>query len=279
VDLLSPPLRGVGLSDVTSERIAIGVGFAVITTLHIIVGELVPKSLALANPEGVARRCSFVLRVFFVVTYPALWLLTGTSHLVLRMLGLPAPDHAEGKLSLEELRLVIHHNVDDGDETRRAMLERVIRATSRSVRTIMVPRVDIHMLSLADGPEEWLRHVRRSGFSRYPVGEDGEPDHIVGYVYVKDLLMHRDSRRPQAIAELRRDILMVPERRTLSELLEEFRRTKIPMALVIDEHGGTVGLVTIEDVVKEIVGDVSGEVVQADTHRQNVREPVLAAAG
>jgi CBS domain containing-hemolysin-like protein len=279
VSLLSPPLYAVGLGEHTAERVAIAVGFAVITTLHIILGELVPKSLAIAKPEDVARRCSLVLRAFFLVTYPALWLLTGTSRLVLRALGLPAPDHAEGKLSLEELRLVIHHNVDDGDETRRAMLQRVIRATSRSVRAIMVPRVEMQMLSLNDGPDDWLRQVRRWGFSRYPVSEDGEPDHIVGYVYVKDLFMCRQSKRPRAVASLRRDILMVPEKRTVSELLEDFQRTKIPMALVLDEHGGTLGLVTVEDVVKEIVGDVSGEVAQATPHQHVEADGSIIAQG
>ncbi len=259
VEVLSPPLHMLGLGEPFSERTAIGLGFATITALHIILGELVPKSLALAKPEDVARRCSLVLRIFFVVTYPALWVLTGTSHLVLRVLGLPAPAHAEGKLSLEELRLVIHHNVEDGDETRRAMLQRVIRATARSVRTIMVPRVEMHVLSLTDSLDEWLRQVQRSGFSRYPVSEDGEPDHIVGYVYVKDLLMRGQSRRQTSIAALRRDILMIPDRRTLSELLEDFQRSKIPIGLVIDEHGGTVGLVTVEDIVNEIVGDLSDE--------------------
>jgi CBS domain containing-hemolysin-like protein len=279
VDLLAPPLRAVGLGEHTAERVAIAIGFAVISTLHIILGELVPKSLAIAKPEDVARRSSFILHAFFIVTYPALWLLTGTSRLVLRALGLPAPDHAEGKLSLEELRLVIHHNVDDVDETRRAMLQRVIRATQRTARSIMVPRGEMHMLSLTDGPEEWLKHVRSSGFSRYPVSADGEPDHIVGYVYVKDLFMRPHGRRPRAISSLRRDILMVPPGRTLSELLEDFQRTKIPMALVIDEHGGTIGLVTVEDVVKEIVGDVAGEVSQASHHQRVDADGSIVAEG
>jgi CBS domain containing-hemolysin-like protein len=196
--------------------------------------------------------------VFYLAVYPALILLNSSSKLVLRALGLPAPDHAEGKLSLEELHLLIQASFDENLEaTKRDLLERVLRATDRPVRAIMVPRVDMEILSLADDYETWMTRVRRSGFSRYPVSSDRDPDHVVGYVYLKDLILHDRARA--APATLKRDILIVPESRTVGEILDEFQRTKIPIALVVDEYGGTSGLVTIDDALAEIVGEMQDE--------------------
>jgi CBS domain containing-hemolysin-like protein len=259
--VLRPPLLWLGLGERYAEGISVGVGFAVLSGLHIVIGELVPKSLALQRPEQVARLSSWTLRSFFYLSYPALMVLNGTSNLVLRLLGLPPSEHAEGKLSLEELQLIIAASLSEEDEKKRDLLERVLRATDRAVRAIMVPRVDMEVLSLKDGYDAWMAKVRRYGFSRYPVSEDGDPDRVVGYVYVKDLLMAsgRDH-PPTSIASLKRDILIVPDTQTVGEVLNEMQRTKIPIALVVDEYGGTAGLVTLEDVVTEIVGDLQDEI-------------------
>jgi CBS domain containing-hemolysin-like protein len=207
------------------------------------------------------------MRAFFYVSYPALFVLNGTSNFVLRLMGLPSATHAEGKLSLEELRVIIQASFDDLEAKKRDLLERVLRATDRPVRTVMVPRVDMEVLSLRDGYDTWMAKVRRFGFSRYPVSEDGDPDHVVGYVYVKDLLMSGGRERVPSIASLKRDILIAPEGQTVGELLEQFQRTKIPIALVVDEYGGTAGLVTLEDLVTEIVGDLQDEIATGNGTR------------
>lgn len=269
--ILAPPLRWVGIPESAAEGIAVTAGFMIISALHIVVGELVPKSLAIQRPEQIARSTSWLLRAFFYVSYPALWVLNGTSNLVLRAMGLPAPQHAEGKLSLEELRVIIQASFDELEAKKRELLERVLRATDRPVRAVMVPRVDMEVLSLKDGYDAWMAKVRRFGFSRYPVSEDGDPDHVVGYVYVKDLLMTAGRGRVPSIASLKRDILIVPEGQTVGELLEQFQRTKIPFALVVDEYGGTAGLVTLEDVVTEIVGEMQDEIttgIQTRIHEE-----------
>lgn len=256
--LLSPPLTYLGLGHEVVEGVSITVGFTLMSGLHIVVGELVPKSLAIRKPEEIARIASMPLRMFYLAVYPALVLLNAASKLVLRALGLPAPEHAEGKLSLEELRLLIQASFDDLEAQKRELLERVLRATDRPVRTIMVPRVDMEILSLADDFDAWMERVRKSGYSRYPVSKDRDPDHVVGYVYVKDLIFHGPSR--PAPASLKRDILIVPESRTVGEILAEFRESSIPIALVVDEYGGTSGLVTVEDALAEIVGDMNDEI-------------------
>lgn len=265
-ELIEPALHEMGLGTWT-HPVAFAIGFAVISTLHIVVGELVPKSLGITRSEQIARLSSRPLRVFYIAIFPALWLLNRTSNLVLRALRLPAPDHAEGKLSLEELRLLIAASLTGTEaDQQREILERVIRATDRPVRAIMVPRVDMQILSLNEDFEAALGRIRRQGFSRYPVCTDDNPDQVVGYVYVKDLLLREGRERP-TLQSLKRDILIVPEGRTVGEILTEFQRTKIPIALVVDEYGGTSGLVTMEDAVAEIVGDITDELKGASQPR------------
>jgi CBS domain containing-hemolysin-like protein len=116
----------------------------------------------------------------------------------------------------------------------------------------------MEILSLADDFDSWMDRVRKSGYSRYPVSKDKDPDHVVGYVYVKDLIFHGPAR--PAPASLKRDILIVPESRTVGEILAEFQESSIPIALVVDEYGGTSGLVTLEDALAEIVGDMNDEI-------------------
>lgn len=262
------------------DGLAATVAFSIISIAHIVIGELVPKSLAIMHPEQVSILSSRPLRFFFVLSYPALWLLNGASNMLLRALKLPAPQHVEGKLSPAELRLVIQASFSDGglEATKRELLERVLRATDRPVRAVMVPRVDVRVLSLSDDFETCMREVRRYGFSRYPVAADGDPDKIVGYVYVKDLLMA--SRRPRgSIGDLKRDILYIPESRTVGQLLNEFQANKIPIALVVDEYGGTSGLVTLEDVLEEIVGDIQDELHLAEPRMSLLADGSVLADG
>ena len=234
--------------------------FGVISFAHIVVGELVPKTLAITRPEDVSRWSSRSLRLFYFFSYPALIILNGSSRMVLRALRLPAPQHAEGKLSKEELQLLIKASFSERglEGKQRELLERVLRATDRPVRAVMVPRVDMVTLPIDADVESCMSQVRRHGFSRYPVVVDGDPDKVKGYLYVKDLLIAPRRQRAK-IGDLKRDILFVPEARTVGDVLNEFRSTKIPIALVVDEYGGTSGLVTLEDAVEEIVGDIQDE--------------------
>lgn len=262
VDLLAPALRAAGVAEATSHRAAIAIGFAVISGLHIIVGELVPKSLAIQCPEQVARRTSLALHGFFLLTYPILWVLNGISRGVLRLFGLAATDHAEGKLTLDELRLVVHHGVEDSDPTRRVLLGRVLRGTERPVRAIMVPRRRMQLIALEDDADTWMAAFRRSGFSRLPVSKSGRPDQVLGYVYVKDLFFRAGGRRGGAVARLRRDILVVSDETRVGELLARFERTNVPIAVVVDGRGRTVGLVTHHDVVTQLLAPLRAELEQ-----------------
>lgn len=270
--LLVPVLLATGLAEGSAEGVAVTLGFAVLSGLHIVVGELVPKSLAILRPEAVSRSCSLPMRAFYVLSFPALWLLNQASRAVLRLMKLPPTEHAEGRLSLEELRLIIRASLGEEGSPKAKMIERMLRASDRPVRAIMVPRVDMEVLSLRDGHDAWLARVRRTGFSRYPVSEDGDPDHVVGYVYVKDLLMAAGNVR-SGVAGLLRDVLYVPASQTVGDLLQQLRTARIPFAIVVDEYGGTEGLVTLEDVVASLVGELGDELAEMPHPTRITRRP------
>lgn len=258
--ILKEPLLSLGLSEKIVHGVNITIAFAVITLLHIVVGELIPKSLAIQRPEDVTRHTARALHLFFLAAYPFLYVLNGISNVALRAMGLPPEDFREGALSVEELRLVIQASFHGGnvDAQKHQLIERVLRGTDRPVRAIMIPRVDIVSLSLSVPWEESLVLIQKHGYSRFPITEGTNADQIVGYVYTKDLLL--GSGRPRdGLRGLKRDILFVPATRTVGELLSDFRRQKIPIAIVVDEYGGTMGLVTLEDTVEEIVGEIQDE--------------------
>jgi CBS domain containing-hemolysin-like protein len=258
--LIAPPLAQLGLSNVVVHGIAAAIGFSVISMLHIVVGELMPKSVAIFRPEQIARLTARPMTVFFYTVYPILLLLNRLSTTLLRSAGLQGNGEASGKLTIEEIGIIVEASFGDTDKERlkRGLLERVLRSTDRPVRALMVPRVDMYTLPLTETLEQWSEKVRKSGFSRYPVTNDGNPDHIVGYIYVKDLLLARQPAKggPRALT---RDILFMPESLSVGAALTRFQRSSIPIAIVVDEYGGTSGLVTIEDVVEELVGDIHDE--------------------
>jgi CBS domain containing-hemolysin-like protein len=258
-EILSPPLRAVGFSDAAVHGTATALGFTVLSLLHIVIGELVPKSFAILKPEAVARHTALPMLVFYWTMYPFLVAMTALSSALLKRTGVSDAPEAPEKLSPEELRLMVQASFDTEDQrTMRELLDRVLRSTDRPARALMVPRVDMYMLSLMQNHDQWLEQIRKSGFSRYPVSEDGDPDHIIGYVYVKDMLLTRALPKG-GLRALKRDVLFVPESCSVGELLGQFQKTRIPLAIVVDEYGGTAGLVTIEDVVEELVGDIQDE--------------------
>jgi CBS domain containing-hemolysin-like protein len=248
--------------------------------LHIVVGELVPKSLAILMPEDVSRLTARPMTIFYYSMYPVLWLLNRLSAYLLRSAGLHGTGEANDKLTAEEIRLIVETSFGNSDreKLKRELLERVLRATDRPVRALMIPRVDMYTLSLTETLDQWRDTVRKTGFSRYPVTEDGNPDRIVGYIYVKDLLLAQQPAKggPRALT---RDILFVPASLSVGAALTRFQRSNIPIAIVSDEYGGTSGLVTIEDVVEELVGDIQDELDVAMPAIEQREDGTLIVAG
>ncbi len=255
--LIAPLLELVGIqSEAVVHAISLTTAFLTITILHIVVGELAPKSLAIQRAEWVSLNVAAPMRAFYFITYPFLFVLNELSNLTLRLIGVPPIQSAEGALSAEEIRLVVAGG--QLEPQKRELMERALQATDRPVRSVMVPRVDMETVSLDDPPEAMMETLRINGFSRMPVIEENDPDKVAGYVYMKDLLLG-EGLPAGGIAALRRDVLFVPENRTVGDVLEDFKRTHIPIAIVVDEYGGTSGLVTMEDILEEIVGELQDE--------------------
>ncbi len=237
----------------------IGVAFLVITFLHIVLGELAPKSIALAKPEMVSRVVVRPLMVFSRVMSPFIGFLNGTANRLLRLLGV-APAAEGGHVhSPEELRLLVmqaraHGTLEESDS---AMLAGVFDFHNKRAFDIMRPRTE--MVGVADdvGREELVQILRRERYSRYPVYHDTVDD-IVGVFLAKDFWLHDDPAHFE-LREHLREPLFVPATRAAERVLEDLRRTRAHLAVVLDEYGGTAGIVTMEDLIEEVVGDIADE--------------------
>jgi CBS domain containing-hemolysin-like protein len=240
--------------------IAAAVAFFIITVLHIVVGELAPKSYAIRATERVALLVAVPMRMFQFVFRPALWLLDRASNATLRLLGVSA-DTTELAHSEEELRMLLaeSHRVGVLSGSKRELLENVIDYSERMAKHVMVPRADIAYLSLTRALEENLAVTTQSAHTRFPLAAT-DIDHVVGMVHVKDLFNRRDQlKSSEDLGSLKREILFVPETRTLDALQRDFQQRRTHMAIVVDEYGGTSGLVTLENVLEELVGEIQDE--------------------
>ena len=275
-------LRGVGIEPAPGALhtgVGIGVAFAVITFLHIVLGELAPKSIALANPERVSRMVTRPLVVFSRVMSPFIDMLNGTANALLKVLGVQAASEGGQVHSPEELRLLVmqaraHGTLDESDS---AMLAGVFDFHNKKAHDVMRPRTD--MVAIADDIDlgELVQTLRRERYSRYPVFRE-TPDDIVGVFLAKDFWLHEDQ--PHfVLREHLREPLFVPATRAAERVLDDLRRTRAHLAVVLDEYGGTAGIVTMEDLVEEVVGDIADEDDPFSSREAMLFDGVLELAG
>jgi CBS domain containing-hemolysin-like protein len=236
---------------------ALTVSFLMITILHIVLGELAPKSLAIRKSESTALIVALPLFVFYKVTYPAIWLLNHTANRLLRMVGIEPMSESEITHDEEELRLMVaSSHATRLSLQKRELLDNVFELSHRVARQIMLPRQDVVYLSTTRPVAENLRLARRSGHTRFPLCE-GDLDHVIGVIHIKDLF--RRERPVTSLQEVAREIAFVPETLELDRLLKRMRTERFHLAAVIDEYGGVSGVVTLEEVIEEIVGQISDE--------------------
>ncbi len=275
--LLAPVFAAAGIeSESVIKNTSVAVAFATITFLHIVVGELAPKSYAIRATERVALLVAIPMRAFQFTFWPALWLLDRASRATLRLLGVTAEMTDEAH-SEDELRVLLaeSHRVGALSGAKRKLLENVIDYTGRTARHVMIPRADIAYLSLGRTLEENLAIVAQTANTRFPLATT-DIDHVIGMVHVKDLFIRREQLRTSAdLATIKRDILFVPETRPLDALQRDFQQHRTHMAIVVDEYGGTSGLVTLEDVIEEIVGEIQDEFDRESPAVQETPEGLL----
>lgn len=270
--LFEPLLVGLGIpwASAIAHTVAIVIAFLLITSLHVVLGELVPKSVALQRAEKVALLVARPMAVFMITFRPLISLFDRCSNVLLRVVGFRATAGHALVRSAEEFRVLLHQVHEHGvlERKQAQMLDGALELSTLQVREVMVPRAAMICLPAGAGIEEVLETLRKHRRSRYPVYE-GSPEQVVGIVHAKDLFRHVEERmrqvergEPQTYFDLRRfvrEVPFVPESRTLAELLEDFRRKRIHLAMVVDEFGSVQGMVTLADVVEPIVGEVRDE--------------------
>lgn len=233
--------------------------FLIITFLHIVLGELAPKSVALVMPERISGVVAWPLMAFSRLMSPFIWLLNGTASWLLRLVGIRPMSEAHHAHTPDELRLLVMQARGAGtlNETDSAMLAGIFDFAAKRVHDVMRPRTEIVALHVEADEEEVRDVVRRERYSRYPVYDESLDD-IVGVFLAKELWL-RDEDTPFRLREHLREPLFVPASRSAERVLDDLRRTRAQMAVVLDEFGGTAGIVTMEDLVEEVVGDIADE--------------------
>jgi CBS domain containing-hemolysin-like protein len=250
-----------GLRPAAGHALAVTVAFGLITFLHVVLGELVPKSLALQRTEATARFVARPMSWVLVTFQPLIWALNGTGNLILRWLGLRAAGEGALVHSVEELEILVRQSQQAGvlDELERHMLTRAFRFSERTAREVMVSRLDMVAVDIAWSPEEICDRVAASTHTRIPVYE-GSVDHIIGILLLQDLFRELRARPENLeVRRLLREPLVVPASIHLDALLDLFRQHHTQIAILLDEYGGTAGLATLEDVVEEIFGEMQDE--------------------
>ncbi len=267
---------------VMASFLAVVLALLIVTYLHVVIGELVPKGIALGHPERTALWLSGPVRVFFVVFRPLIWLLEWSSELILHLLKLEPPG-GEGEAHSEaELRMLLSSSAEQGEieQGEQEMLYKVFDFADKDVADVMVPRPEVAAVAVSLPPEEALQAVLDSPYTRYPVYRESLDD-IVGVLHVRDLVEAIYDRGLAAVdlAQIVRPAYMVPETKDLAALLTEFRRTNQHLAIVIDEYGSTEGIVTLEDLLEEIVGEIEDEFDLPDETVERVDDDTVRIDG
>lgn len=258
--IVTPLLSFMGVTDATlNQTISVAIAFAVITFLHIVLGELAPKSLAIQKSEMVSLWTSAPLLFFYRLFLPAIWLLNGAANGLLRLLGVePATEH-EAAHTEEEIRILMSQSAKSGhiDKDEMALFDNIFEFSDRIAREVMLPRTDMNCLYTNLSFSDNMRLVHETKHTRYPVAME-EKDRIIGFVHITDLLT-ADPDQVLALEDFMRPILTVPESMEVSRVLKLMQKHRSQIAIVIDEYGGTAGLLTVEDLLEEIVGEIRDE--------------------
>jgi len=258
-------LLGVESADArgrASHSISFAVGFSVITFLHIVAGELAPKSLAIQKPLPVTLFIARPLNWFFIVSYPFNWALNHTALWLLRRAGIEPVSEAELMHSEDELRLLFAsaHKHGDGSQLGRDIVLNALDLSRRLVRDVMRPRAEVVGLDTDASMDECLRVADQTRYSRFPLCEHGNPDRTLGVIHIKDLYARRVTARSGAdLSSVARALIYVPETARLESVLKFLLDRKLHMAVVVDEYGTTTGLVTMENILEELVGQIQDE--------------------
>lgn len=264
--MLEPLFNTIGLTGAVVHTVSFIIGFTIITTLHIVLGELVPKSLAIISAEKISMATAFPLICFYRMTYPIMWLFNNTTELILKIFGLSQSDEHDIAYTDEEIKILVEESYKHGliDQKELDFVDNIFDFSEKTVKDIMTPRTDMKCIFMEDSFDDIINTTLSEQLTRYPVCRE-DKDNIIGFVHIKDLYRQKIEGGNEDIESILREIKFVEESMLISELFDVFKKENPQMAIVIDEYGGTFGLVTIEDILEELVGDIQDEFDDEET--------------
>jgi CBS domain containing-hemolysin-like protein len=257
---VEPVMVSLNLPQSLVTPVSLAIAFGFITFLHIVFGELAPKSLAIQRAEATSLWTAAPLMFFYKLSYPLIWMLNGTANFFIRRLGIEPATENESAHTEEEIRLLVNQSHKSGhiDQTELALVDNVFAFSERLAREIMIPRIDMVCLYDDNTFEENLEIMRQSRHSRFPVAHE-DKDRLIGFVHTSDFYLSALTCGKAELKDFLRPLLTVPESMEISHVLRLMQKRRSQMAIVIDEYGGTAGLITMEDILEEIVGDIQDE--------------------
>jgi CBS domain containing-hemolysin-like protein len=259
-DMITPLFRHFNVPEASIHSISFALGFSIITGFHIVLGELVPKSMAILSSEKIALFTALPLVIFYKTTYPIMWLFNHSTNLLLGIFGFSLVDEHESAHTDAEIMLLVEDSYKHGliDKTELTFMDNIFDFSEKSVREIMTPRTDMICLFKEDSFDKILEIAMEEELTRYPVCVHNK-DNVVGFVHIKDLYKLKIQGNETTMDNIIRNIIFIPKSISISILFKRFQKEKAQLAVVIDEYGGTAGLVTIEDILEEIVGEIQDE--------------------
>ncbi|UYP07134.1 hemolysin family protein [Priestia megaterium] len=262
--LLSPFFTRLDLNESLTHLLSFGIAFIVMTYLHVVVGELAPKTFSIQKAEAVTLLFSAPIIWFYKIMYPFIWVLNGSARILVGMFGLkPASEH-ELAHSEEELRLLLAESYKSGaiNQSELKYVNNIFEFDERLAKEIMIPRTEMITISEHDTIGAFLEMAASEQYTRYPVTIDGDKDQIIGIVNIKEILSDvafDDTLRDKLISPYVKPVIQVIESYSINKLLRKMQKERIHMTILLDEYGGTAGLVTVEDILEEIVGEIRDE--------------------
>lgn len=273
VNALGPTFTAFGVEGSLNHTLSVLFGLTIITYLTITIGELAPKAIAIKNYINITLWFSVPLRIFYSVFKPFIWVLNKSANLLLKLIGINPLSKAEQIHSEEEIRYLISEGRKTGviDSTEHQLIEKIFEFNDKVASEIMVPRNLMMAINIDDPRDLIIQKVIEDGYSRIPVFKDNV-DNIIGIIYSKDLISAAEHKEIILLQDILRPAHFVPENKHIGELLKEFQRKRIHLAIVVNEHGGVEGLITIEDIIEEIVGEIEDEYdVESDKVQRDKR--------
>ncbi|MDR0454442.1 MAG: hemolysin family protein [Deferribacteraceae bacterium] len=254
-------IKITGSNMILVHTVSVVTAFTIITVMHVVLGELIPKSIAIQKAERMSLLISQPLTLFYKLVYPMVYIFDHIAIFCLKLIGItPGENHAETHTE-EELRMIVSTSHSGGilSDTKGQILDNVFSFSDKNVREIMTPRTDMICLYLDESYENNMKVILESAFTRFPLCR-ADKDNIIGMIHMKDILENETRETPLInLKNLMREILFVPGTMNISNLMQLMRKRHIHLATVIDEYGGTAGLISLEDVLEEIVGDIHDE--------------------